>query len=151
MVECKVAIKDKNQKKLNTKRQKHQRSVWVFNKLLSFFRLVTSFRIRKADVVAATKPFDEDNGEDMMQMEKINGEDMMQMEKMFSGYLLFIVLKKTKNQAALVVLGGPRDFPSLRVSNLLVAPGRETWVEVHKIKSDTKAIKMKLWTLSWPI
>jgi len=33
-------------------------------------------------------------------------------------------------QAALVVLGGPRDFPSLRVSNLLVAPGRETWVEV---------------------
>ena len=35
-----------------------------------------------------------------------------------------------KNQAALVVLGGPRDFPSLRVSNLLVAPGRETWVEV---------------------
>ena len=28
------------------------------------------------------------------------------------------------------MLGGPRDFPSLRVSNLLVAPGRETWVEV---------------------
>ena len=60
-----------------------------------------------------------------------------------SKYLLFVL---KKNQAALVVLGGPRDFPSLRVSNLLVAPGRETWVEVHKIKSDTKAIKMKLLT-----
>ena len=39
--------------------------------------------------MAATKPFDEDNGEDMMQMEKIylfnvdNGEDMMQMEKIY--------------------------------------------------------------------
>ena len=31
------------------------------------------------------------------------------------------------------MLGGPRDFPSLRVSNLLVAPGRETWVEVSLV------------------
>ena len=55
-----------------------------------------------------------------------------------------------KNQAALVVLGGPRDFPSLRVSNLLVAPGRETWVEVllrnqkSKTSCTTKTIKMKI-------
>ena len=43
----------------------------------------------------------------------------------------YVKRRECLNQAALVVLGGPRDFPSLRVSNLLVAPGRETWVEVR--------------------
>ena len=51
-----------------------------------------------------------------------------------AGQFLYRICQKKRregsNQAALVVLGGPRDFPSLRVSNLLVAPGRETWVEV---------------------
>ena len=47
-----------------------------------------------------------------------------------SGPRSFDSVSAINKQAALVVLGGPRDFPSLRVSNLLVAPGRETWVEV---------------------
>ena len=53
-------------------------------------------------------------------------------------YMVVLDILDMLNQAALVVFGGPRDFPSLRVSNLLVAPGRETWVEVDKIKNAKK-------------